>query len=131
MDKLHIFPKSIIYYKQLDLRRKFGKNKTKFVFLSVTDSVKRGLSKIVIHTVRWKIYTNIFNEVDKMPDIELNEFTGNCFEEVLKKLSPKINPVYYNDGTRSYLKRYITPKCKMVQVEFPYFDLEYLSSVYS
>lgn len=66
-----------------------------------------------------------------MPDITLNKFVGNCFDEVLEKLSTKIDPVYFSSTTKDYLQRYITPKCKMVQIEYPYFDLEYLSSVYS
>ena len=66
-----------------------------------------------------------------MPDITLNEFSGNCFEEILEKLSTAIDPLYYGNKTREYLRRYITPKCIMVQIEFPYYDLEYLSSVYS
>lgn len=66
-----------------------------------------------------------------MPDITLNEFSGSCFEEVLEQLSKAICPLYYNNKTKDYLKSYITPKCTKVQIEFPYYDLEYLSSVYS
>lgn len=66
-----------------------------------------------------------------MPDIELNQFIGNSFDEVLSQLSNKINPAFYSNKTREYLHRYISSKCKMVQMEYPYYDLEYLSSVYS
>lgn len=64
-------------------------------------------------------------------DIVLYDVVGTDFSDVVNKLPQYINSSYWDDNTALKLKTYITTACKMVIVEYPYFDWEYLSSVYS
>lgn len=66
-----------------------------------------------------------------MSDIMLYDIVGENFSQVVDKLPDYIGSCYWDDESAIYLRRYITTACKRVIIEYPYFDWEYLSSVYS
>lgn len=66
-----------------------------------------------------------------MPDIEICTIIDDNFSSVANRLPTEIDSSYIDDKAINYLKRYISSSCTRVDIEFPYFDWEYLSSVYS
>lgn len=66
-----------------------------------------------------------------MPDIKISNVAGMDFGKILDQLANAIDPLFFDQNTSDYLKEYINPQCTDVTIEFPYYDLEYLSSVYT
>lgn len=66
-----------------------------------------------------------------MPDIKLSKVSGSNFKEILDNLSCSIDSLYFDDEAKLYFESYISSRCTDVYVEYPYYDIEYLSSVYS
>lgn len=93
-----------------------------------------------------------------MAIIDIKEFRGTCFNEILDSIYPNYSEsekavsqqlentletskqtvkrrylpeTHFSKETREYLEKYITQACNRVEIEYPYLDWEYLSSVYS